>query len=84
MLQTNKIPNGTIVYKVFPPCSAYPYSCLYYKGWRTSRCDLEPCYAYVRQIRYTDTMASEIGKTIFLTEDEAIKKTAILSIIYEK
>lgn len=64
---------GDTVYRIIPKCNA-PYNyCPYNGGYGTARCDKEPCKAYIKEISFSISDIENIGKTIFLTKEEAEK-----------
>lgn len=67
---------GDKVYKLMPKCTVTIEWCPYNGGYGTARCDKEPCEAYVKEICFSLTDIKYIGKTIFLTKEEAERKLA--------
>lgn len=70
---------GDTVYSIIAECNA-PYNyCPYNGGYGTTRCDKEPCKAYVKESKFDVSDLENIGKTVFLTREEAEKKLEEMS-----
>ena len=65
---------GTIVYKIVPACNARYDVCPYQGGYGSSRCDKEPCEAYIQEVPFDITMISLVNKTIFVKKEKALQK----------
>ena len=62
---------GDTVYCIIPKCNA-PYNyCSYNGGYGTARCGKEPCKAYIKEISFSLSDIENIGKTVFLTREQA-------------
>ena len=67
---------GDTMYCIIPKCNA-PYNyCPYNGGYGTARCDKEPCKAYIKEISFSLSDIENIGKTVFLTKEEAERALA--------
>jgi hypothetical protein len=67
---------GDKLYCIIPKCNA-PYNyCPYNGGYGTARCDKEPCKAYIKEISFSLSDIENIGKTVFLTKEEAARALA--------
>ena len=64
---------GDMVYEVIPKCLPAWGTCPYSGGYGTARCDEEPCNAYIREIGFSLSIMENIGKTVFLSREDAEK-----------
>ena len=65
---------GTVLYEVIPKCKTSGLDCPYNGGYGTSRCK-NGCGAYIAEQKFTFlSMRELIGKTLFLTREEAEKR----------
>ena len=64
---------GETVYEIIPKCNATREYCPYSGGYGTARCDKEPCKAYIKEKTFLIDDFDYIGKTVFLTKEEAEK-----------
>lgn len=72
---------GTIVYEVVDRCDPGPFDCPFSGGRGFDRCKgYNHCKAYYQPVEFTLCMKDRIGKSIFLMEDEAIKKVNKLNV----
>lgn len=64
---------GTVLYEIVPKCKS-GLSCPYNGGFGTSRCK-NGCGAYINETKFTFlSMRELIGKSLFLTREEAEKR----------
>lgn len=64
---------GDTVYQIIPKCSPAFGMCPYNGGYGTARCDKGPCKAHIKEISFSLSDIENIGKTVFLTREEAEK-----------
>ena len=67
---------GSTVYRVVEKCKPRGMDCPFEGGYGTSRCHSSKdrykfCGAYIEETRFELAMIDEIGKTVFLTREEA-------------
>ena len=62
---------GTTVYKAIPKCNPLYCECPYMGGRGGLRCANNKCDAYVAEVPFDPIFRDRIGKTLFLTHEEA-------------
>lgn len=62
---------GDTVYKVIERCNLSSHICVFNGGYGSPRCCVKPCGAYIEEINFSINMIDLVGKSIFLTEEEA-------------
>ena len=67
---------GDVVYEIIPKCSAPWNYCPYNGGYGTSRCDKNPCKAYIKESKFALSDLENVSKTVFLSREEAEKALA--------
>lgn len=67
---------GTTVYEAIPKCNPQYYTCPYMGGRGGLRCDNNKCDAYVAEVPFDPIFRDRIGKTLFLTREEAVAALA--------
>jgi hypothetical protein len=67
---------GDTVYEIIAKCSAPWNYCAYNGGYGTSRCGKNPCEAYIKESKFALSDLENVGKTVFLTREQAEKALA--------
>lgn len=67
---------GTTVYEAIPKCNPLYRTCPYMGGRGGLRCDNNKCDAYVAEVPFDPIFRDRIGKTLFLTREEAVAALA--------
>ena len=65
---------GDPVFEVVPDCVEGFETCPFCGGRGSERCNKKPCIAHIEKKKFTLHDYAEIGKTLFLTREEAEKR----------
>ena len=65
---------GDTVYLVRGKCTCNKAVCLENGGIGITRCETEPCDAHIQEVPFSLCLFNALGKTVFLTKEEAEMK----------